>query len=145
MFGKSIRKYYGIGIMALLVAAIIGWGVTGAQAQSQTRFPLSSPVATNAKTSLHDQPVADSSVTKALPANARGIVLGGPFNEGWYWLDFSGTKGYALGKALVLVDDKYTPVPEGTPPAIKTPVAEPTGTSVSIPPTATPTPRLGLG
>jgi len=152
MFGKNIRRYYGIGIMALLLAAIIGWGVTGAQAQAQTRFPLSSPVATNAKTSLHDQPVENSSITKALPANARGIVLGGPFNEGWYWLDFSGTKGYALGKSLVLVDDKYTPVPEGTPPAIKTPLPASTGTSIPItstitpvPPTATPTPDSVLG
>ena len=157
MSGEYIRKHQSILVvaMALVVAAVIGWGVTGAQAQSQARFPLSSPVATNAKTNLLDQPDSQGALAKALPVNARGIVLGGPFNDGWYWLDFSGSRGYAQGKALVLVDGNYTPVAEGTPPATKTPLAPtraatgtsvpPAATATAPAPTVTPTPDSVLG
>jgi hypothetical protein len=137
-------KSYGIGIalMAFLVAAIVGWGASGveAQSQAQSKLPLGSPVATTAKTGLLEQPATGSAVTSSLAVNARGIVLGGPFNDGWYWLNFSGKKGYILGKSLVLVDDKYTPVTEGT--AVPTATATPQPTSTA--PTATPAPATSM-
>jgi len=141
MSGNKVKQYSAITSLATLILAImIGWGVTVAGAQAQTRFPLSSPVATTAKVDLLEQPMAGSKVTSTLLVNARGLVLGGPFNEGWYWLDFNGTKGYAMGTSLILVDSRYTPVPDGT--AVPTQSAQPT---TVITPTATPTedPLLG--
>ena len=118
--------------MALVTLAWLvvsqGTAPTYAQAQEQ-RMPLNSDVALTASTNVLGQPAADGPVVISLPANARGVILGGPFNTGnWYWVDFTGgTRGYVPARALAVVDGSYTPVPTG---------AVPTGTQVSGSPTA---------
>jgi hypothetical protein len=69
-----------------------------------------------------------------MPANARAIVLGGPFNDNWYWLSYNSSLGYASSKYLVQADGKFTPVP--TTEATIEPVASPASGDQ---PTATPT------
>jgi len=132
-------------MLGLLVGLIAGVGSSNVQAQEQ-RLPIDNVVAAIVETNLWEQP-ADSPVITKLPVNSRAIVIGGPFNGDWYWLDYNLVRGYVQGRDLVLVDDKYTPVPPQTatptstrvPPtarASNTPVP-PTSTAV---PTATPTP-----
>src|SRR5207253_630203 len=92
-------------------------------------FPLNSVVATTTAVNLRDQPDAGSATVIILPVNAQAIVIGGPFNDAWYWLDSNGVKGYVSGRYLVLVDDNYTPIPVQTPTGVTTPGAQPTSTS----------------
>ena len=47
-----------------------------------------------------------------MPVNARAVVMGGPFNEFWYWLNYNGVTGYASGKYLAL--DKLRAEPHGS-------------------------------
>ncbi len=122
-----------VALMALFVASVVMWIAAGAQAQSQARLPIGSVVATNARTDLLEQPVEGSAVSSELSVNVRGIVLGGPFNDGWYWLNFNGKRGYASGKTLTLIDEKYTPVPEGTPTPTKVTTRIPTDTPRPVP------------
>lgn len=129
-------------IVGLFIALMSGFGSTKAQAQTQAQaqarsFALGSVVAATVNTALRDQP-ADSPAIAQMPTNARAIVIGGVFNDGWYWLDYNGTQGYVQGKSLALVDDKYTPVPEqtATPTSTKVPPT-PKVTSTPVPPTAT--------
>lgn len=102
-------------------------GASSAEAQGQ-RLALSSVAATNASTPLREQPAADGAVITTLPVNARSIVMGGPFNDNWYWLDYNGTRGYTQGRFLVTVDDKWTPVPVTTPAASATAAPQATAT-----------------
>ena len=144
----------------VLAFAVLGAGSMSAPAQAQThrqaqverQLPLQSPVATIAGTELRDQPMSDGRVLVRLPVNAQAIVIGGPFNDGWYWLEYRALRGYVHGKYLVLVDEHYTPVPEvtdtptalptSTPPAPPaTPTAQPTGPAN---PTAQPTEDAGV-
>jgi uncharacterized protein YgiM (DUF1202 family) len=145
-------------ILAALSASVLAIpATTGTQAQTrqqqnvERRFSLHSPVATIARTELRDQPAADGTVLTILPINARATVIGGPFNDGWYWLEYNSRRGYAPGRYLVQVDENYTPVPEVTdtptpepPQSTPTaPVAQPTPTSGANP-TAVPTEDAGI-
>ena len=126
-----------LAIMALMLWAVLGLGASAGAAQAQqTVLPLGSTGATIAPTTLYDTPAADGKVVATMPVNAQAKVVGGPFNEGWYWLDYKGTMGYALNKTLVLVDGNYKPVPLVTP----TPVPTSTPTAAPRPPS----PYLGL-
>jgi hypothetical protein len=50
-----------------------------------------------------------------MPLNAQAKVVGGPFNDGWYWLEYNGQRAYAHGRTLVLVDANYRPAPTPAP------------------------------
>lgn len=117
-------------LVALLVAgafALASLGPAPARAAQEQRFGLNSPVATIANVILREQPSASSEELATMPVNARAVVMGGPFNDGWYWLSYSGMTGYANGKDLVQVDENYKPVPLETPTATRAP-------ATSIPP-----------
>ncbi|HEX9991269.1 MAG TPA: L,D-transpeptidase [Chloroflexia bacterium] len=138
MFGgeTEVKGRYRVGMAALMfavalivVASLAGQGAGQAHAQEGARIEIKSEVATIADTNLLGQPAEDGPVVANMPVNSRAIVIGGPFNDGWYWLDYSGVQGYAHRKSLVLVDANYRPVPSATP----VPTSPP-------PPTATPTP-----
>jgi hypothetical protein len=127
---------YGVGIATLaivmaimMLGSLVGQETGRAYAQEDTRIEIKSEVATIADTNLLGQPAEDGPVVANMPVNSRAIVIGGPFNEGWYWLDYSVAQGYAHRKSLALVDANYRPVPSATP----VPTSPP-------PPTATPTP-----
>ncbi len=109
-----------VALLALVAWAISGLGAGAVQAQQAT-LPIGSTGATTAPTSLYDTPASDGKLLATMPVNAQAKVMGGPFNEGWYWLDYKGTKGYAPGKTLVLVDGNYKPVPPPTPTATPRP------------------------
>ena len=124
-------------LAALLFAGIVaGLSVAPAQAQEQ-RLALNSAAATISSAPLREQPAADGPVITTMPVNARSIVIGGPFNDNWYWLDYNGTRGYTQGRSLVAVDDKYTPVPAGTPatavPSTAVPGATAAATATAVP------------
>jgi hypothetical protein len=130
MFGRARFGYRNVrtGLLAILVIMTPLYGFVGASniadAQTAVRFALGSTVATISATQLRDQPAASGAVVLELPVNAQATVAGGPFNDGWYWLDFEGNIGYVQATALVAVDANYTPVPESTPttpPATATP------------------------
>jgi hypothetical protein len=136
-----------IGMVALAVVALAVASGAGTASAQERRIALSSQVALTAGTNVLDQPAADGSTIITLPANAQGVVLGGPFNAGdWYWVDFvGGTRGYVQGRVLALVDDRYTPVPSGTAArtstatATRTPAASVTRVvTATVQPTATP-------
>jgi hypothetical protein len=159
---KNIKSNLAANVMlvALLIAgafALAGLGATPTRAAQEQRFALNSPVATIASVVLREQPSASSSELATMPVNARAVVIGGPFNDGWYWLSYTGITGYANGKDLVQVDENYKPVTLETPtvPATSIPPSQPTtapqvATSVSTvapttvataaPATATPEP-----
>src|ERR1051325_9693153 len=105
-------------LIALLLLAATGLAIglhshrAGAQ---QAHFPLNSVVATTTILNLRDQPAMSGATVVTMPANAMAMVIGGPFNDSWYWLDYNGTFGYALGRYLTPVNEKYTPVPAPTP------------------------------
>ena len=136
-------------LLVALFAALAAGPATPAQAQEAARFPLGSVVAATTGVNLRDQPMASGAKVAEMKVNERAIVTGGPFNDGWYWLDYKGTMAYAAGSLLVLVDERYTPVPEGTPSVSPTseavPSAQPTG-SVTASPTsvAFPTPEVSV-
>jgi hypothetical protein len=110
--------------LAVLFAAFAIGSIAPAQAQGVQRFPLGSVVAATTGVNLRDQPMASGAKVAEMKVNERAIVIGGPFNDGWYWLDFKGAPSYANGSLLALVDDKYTPVPLETP--TTAPTAQPT-------------------
>jgi hypothetical protein len=160
MFGLSARKGNHSGrnwtgmaaivvLLAALFAAVAVTGGSPAQAQETQRFPLGSVVAAKTGVNLRDQPMAGGAKVAEMKVNERAIVAGGPFNDGWYWLDFKGMTAYAAGSLLVLVDERYTPVPEGSPTATvgattePLPSAQPTS-QVSGSPTAQATPTEEL-
>ncbi len=149
MFGYNKTTVKGASLLALVALALglfVGnGGVAGAQGQGP--YAINSLVAARVATHLLDQPAAGSAIVTQMPLNAQALVLGGPFNDGWYWLDYSGARGYASVQVLVLVDQNYTPVPTETPtsqPTIALPTAVPpapnTATPKPVPPTATPKP-----
>ena len=163
MFGYGTKKgnysrHAGTGVaaMAVLLAALFAAFAAGsaapAQAQDAPRFPLGSVVAARTGVNVRDQPNAGGAKVAEMKVNERAIVLGGPFNDGWYWLDFKGAPAYAAGSLLILVDDKYTPIPEETPTITTTvqpaPSAQPTGqpsgspTSIALPTGEVTTPSL---
>jgi hypothetical protein len=122
------------GIITLLsLGALLGPGTSSAQAQEKS-FPLGTAVATNTGLNLRDQPNADSAIIVSMPVNARSVIIGGPFNDGWYWLDYNGTRGYAHGKYLVVVDDKWIPLPTETATTVGTPASTGTTTAGATPP-----------
>jgi len=108
-----------------------------ANAQDTRKFDIGSLVATIDKTDLNEQPAADGAKLVEMPVNAQAIVLGGPFNDGWWWLNYNGTQGYSQGQNLVPVDANYQPVPEATTPPTIAPTSPPTDTPQ---PVATDTP-----
>jgi hypothetical protein len=135
---------------ALLGAATLFSPGVGQVSAQESRFPLDSVVATTTGLNLRDQPAITGAAVATLPVNARATVIGGPFNDSWYWLNFNGVTGYANGKYLALVDENYTPVPEVTasasvsPTAQGSPAASPSvtaapGTTPQADTTATPT------
>jgi uncharacterized protein YgiM (DUF1202 family) len=135
-----------LAMLAMLAASAFGaFGTGQAHAQEARRFGLGTLVATNTNTNLLDQPAAGSSVVVALPVNTKGIVLGGPFNEGWYWLEVGTNRGYVQDAQLVEVNESWKPISLETPRPTDTPVparpteapAPPTATSVPVQPTAT--------
>jgi hypothetical protein len=103
-----------VALLALILGGLLALGAGATQAQ-QANLPIGSTAATTAATGLYDTPASDGKLVATMPLNAQATVAGGPFNEGWYWLDYKGTKGYALGKTLVIVDSNYKPVPSVTP------------------------------
>ncbi len=132
-----LATLFAVFAVLLGAAGIFGVGATPAQAQER-RFSIGMVVATIADTDLLEQPAADGPVLKALPVNSRAIVVGGPFNDGWYWLDINGGvqggRGYVQQRFLVIVDANYKPIPSAT----STPA--PTNTRVPQKPTNTPVP-----
>jgi hypothetical protein len=143
---NGVRRITG-GLMAAIVALGVLFGIVlaggqSASAQDAPRYALGSLVATTTGLNLRDQPSASIGDKIAqLPVNARALVIGGPFNDNWYWLDFNGTKGYANGKYLVLVDENYTPVPDVT--EVPTSAVQPTSPvpspeTTTVPPTQIP-------
>src|SRR5947207_2687791 len=78
----------------LLLGAAFGLAPRPTHAQA-ANFPLFSPVATTTGLNLREQPSVDGATVATLPVNARAIVMGGPFNDVWYWLDYNGLRGYA--------------------------------------------------
>jgi lipoprotein-anchoring transpeptidase ErfK/SrfK len=141
-----------LAVVAVLFGVAIASGGT-ASAQDTPRYDLGSLVATKAITPLLDQPASSGAKLTDMPVNAQAIVLGGPFNDGWYWLNYNGTQGYAQAQNLVPVDANYQPVPEVTatatsapaPVATDTPQAEATAeATVEGTPLALPTPSNGV-
>ena len=134
-------------LLGAVAAARAPARTTQAQAQAQaqaTTFPLNTVVATITGLTLRDQPGVTGAAVTVMPVNARAIVIGGPFNDYWYWLDYNGTQGYASGKYLVIVDDKYTPIPTEavaptSTPGVPRPVA--TGSPAAPSPQASGTPQ----
>lgn len=124
-------RLWQVGVLAaLLFAGVIATqGTSSVQAQEQ-RFALNSVAATTASIPLREQPASDGPVITNLPVNARSIVMGGPFNDNWYWLEYNGTRGYTQGRFLVVVDDKYTPVPVTTPGGTVVPATATPDTSI---------------
>ena len=132
--------------LALIVGGLFGWGVGAGAAQAQeVRLPLGGTAAANAPTGLYDTPALDGKLLLTLPLNAQATVMGGPFNEGWYWLDYKGTVGYAPGKTLVVVDANYKPVVLATPTATRTATPVPTNTPTATPKPASPYLNLWVG
>jgi hypothetical protein len=115
--------------LALLgaLAVLTGGGAAVVSAQEE-RLPLGGTAATTAPTVMLESPEAGARRVITLTLNAQATVLGGPFNDGWYWLDFRGTTGYAQRQTLTLVDDDYRPVPLETPTPTRTPTPKPTAT-----------------
>ncbi len=127
------RNYHKATILAavlllsiLSIGAVAGFSAREAQAQAPRQFALDSPVATITGVNLREQPAADGASLTSMPVNARAIVIGGPFNDGWYWLDYNDLRGYTNGKYLVQVDENYTPIP------LETPTPLPTDTPVPV-------------
>ncbi|MEO8288589.1 MAG: L,D-transpeptidase family protein [Chloroflexota bacterium] len=150
MVGRLDIRRIGVSIAAIMAVAAMAFGfaLTSGQiasAQGTQNFSIGSLVATTSQTDLREQPAASGAVVVAMPVNAQAIVLGGQFNDGWYWLNYNGTQGYAQGKSFVPVDANYQPVQEATstptsapkPAATDTPSATGTpassGTQVAIP------------
>lgn len=121
-------------VLLLMLPAIGAWISTGSNRvyAQQVSFPLNSTVATTTTLNLRDQPAMSGATVVTMPVNGMARVIGGPFNESWYWLDYNGAFGYALGRYLTLVDDKYTPAPALT--------VAPTNPPVNVTATDTPAP-----
>jgi hypothetical protein len=100
-------------LLSVLFAGVFGGGQgeRSALAQSERWLPLSGTVATIAQTDLMDNPTAGGVKLASMPVNAQAKVLGGPFNDGWYWIHYNDIRAYANGKNLVVVDANYKPVP----------------------------------
>ncbi|HEY0071597.1 MAG TPA: L,D-transpeptidase family protein [Chloroflexia bacterium] len=127
-----------IGMLALVMSSALGaFGTGRAQAQAVKQFGIGTAVATNTNTSLSDQPAAGSTPLLQLPVNTRGMVLGGPFNEGWYWLEVGSNRGYVQDSQLVEVNENWTPI------ALETP--RPADTAVPQRPTDEPAPPTAAG
>jgi hypothetical protein len=148
---KSIKSSLAANVVlvALLIAgafALTGAGATPARAAQEQRFALNSPVATITNVVLREQPSASSSELATMPVNARAVVIGGPFNDGWYWLSYAGLSGYANGKDLVQVDENYKPVPLETPTATRAPATSvPPSQPTTAPQVATPASTVAPG
>lgn len=121
-----------VALLATVMAGVLGGASATSVAAQGKQFSIGTVVATIVNTNLLDQPAANSAIVSPLPLNARAMVLGGAFNDGWYWLSVGGSKGYVQSDALVVVDANYTPIP------LVTPTTPPTDTPV--PPTATNSP-----
>src|SRR5438105_3863341 len=119
MFGKrhsiaSLTSKSFVVAAATLLLLLAGLKPAPARAQSAP-FSLNSEVATTTVLNLRDQPDMAGSTVATMPVNSHAIVIGGPFNDYWYWLDYDGTLGYALSRYLTPVNDTYTPVAAPTP------------------------------
>jgi lipoprotein-anchoring transpeptidase ErfK/SrfK len=123
-------------LIALLLGTIGGLGLGNTYAQGK-RFANFSEVASTSAVEVRDQPSTSGQVLTTLPVNTKATVLGGPFNDDWYWLEHETTRGYAQGKSFVQVDENYKPIPTETPTPLPTVTPEPTAT---LEPTATPLP-----
>lgn len=108
-------------VLGVALAVGQGSGVAMAQGQDTRHLPHGGTAATIAQTDLLDQPQAGAGVVATMPLNAQAKVLGGPFNEGYWWVEYRGLKGYAPGKNLVVVDGNYRPVTPATPQPTATP------------------------
>ena len=137
--GRSeTARIWQVGVLAalLFVGITVTQWVGSVQAQEQ-RLALSSAAATISSAPLREQPASDGAVITTMPVNARSIVMGGPFNDNWYWLDYNGMRGYTPGRFLVTVDERYTPIPLTTPAAGSTAGPQATATpDNTIPSTA---------
>jgi hypothetical protein len=140
-----------LAVLAILVPmfsfAVAPGGV--ASAQDVVKFDLGSVVATTTQTELKDQPMDSGTKLLDMPVNAQAVVLGGPFNDGWYWLNFNSTQGYAQAKYLVLVDANYQPVAGATATATAATAPSPVTTDTPLPvasgtPLPLPTPSNGV-
>lgn len=126
-----------IAMLALVMSSALGaFGTGRVQAQEARRFNIGTLVATNTNTNLLDQPAAGSAALLALPVNTKGLVLGGPFNDGWYWLEVDANRGYVQDRQLVEVNETWTPIALETPRPTDTPVPV-RPTNAPAPPTAT--------
>lgn len=134
--GTALSKAAYIMIAVIALAAVVFgglYGPTGSVAKAQSApayFSLNNVVATTTMVNLRDQPAASGSVVASMPVNSKAQVIGGPFNDGWYWLDYNGTRAYASGKYLVIVDDNWKPVSTETPTQVASPTVTP-GTSAT--------------
>src|SRR4051794_1675555 len=90
MLGRAKSGYMRVRYLLMLAVVIpmFGFAAASGTASAQgTTFTLGSVVATNKATVLRDQPSATGAKVMDLPVNAQAMVMGGPFNDGWYWLD----------------------------------------------------------
>src|SRR5437763_11828141 len=83
-----------VALVAIITFGVLAASGTGqAHAQQARQFGLNTVVATTTGLNLRDQPAVNGQVVTSMPANARAIVLGGPFNDAWYWLNYNGFYG----------------------------------------------------
>jgi lipoprotein-anchoring transpeptidase ErfK/SrfK len=134
-------------LFALMLMATTALGMLGNTAMAQTvaKFALRSSVATIVPTELREQPAATGDSLALLPPNAKSTVLGGPFNDGWYWVSYNATTGYLDGTKLVLVDANWKPVDLSTPTSAPSASATPASTTTPTPgstPDTIPTPSV---
>src|SRR5436190_2788171 len=109
------KTLFSTSLLLVLLAGAFLWPSANAPSALAATFPLNGVVSTTTGVNLREQPSAASAIVAMMPINARAVVIGGPFNATWYWLDYNGTKAYANGNYLVLADDKFTPAPTTTP------------------------------
>lgn len=125
---REATAFIAVALLAILalglgISYIDKPGVTTSYAQQGQQFALNSVVAATTGIGLRDQPSPSmGQIVVTMPVNAQAIVVGGPFNGGWYWLEYNGAKAYANGQYLTQVDEHYTPVPLATPSPTSVPV-----------------------
>ena len=132
-------------LFALMLMVTTALGVLGntARAQSVANFALRSTVATTAPTDLREQPSATGASLAQLPVNAKAMVLGGPFNDGWYWVSYNAANGYIDGSGLVLVDANWKPIKVSTPTPVPSTISVATASpTAAATPETIPTPAV---
>ena len=98
-----------------------------------TRFSLQSQVQATADLQILNQPASDGQPLGKMTAGQLAIVVGGPFNDGWYWLQYRDVRGYAPGEQLALPGQW-----KATPTAVPTKAASTPTSTIPVPPVVAP-------